>query len=193
MNRIKNFSYKGIEIMSLNNSFDLKTKLESFARNDTMISSILYGIIFDESIQTNVPTDKFDYTILMSGLMAKHVNKMFERKLIPGPSVGQEEYPKQFCVLQTLINEAYFIKLAQYYKKNTSVVSSLKAFKFPYPKYISIGDETFAISIQELISITIVVGYIVMCPLIVKRITDEKAMKTKELLRMMGYFLCQKQ
>ncbi len=49
------------------------------------------------------------------------------------------------------------------------------------------------ISIQELISITIVVGYIVMCPLIVKRIIDGKAMKTKQLLRMMGYFLCHKQ
>jgi hypothetical protein len=122
--------------------------------------------------------------------MAKHVNKMFERKLIPGPSVGAEEYPKQFCILHPLINEAYFIKLAQYYKKNTSIVSSLKAFKFAYPKYMSIGDETFAISIQQLISITIVVGYIVTCPLIVKRITDEKAMKNKKLLRMMEYFLC---
>ncbi len=55
---------------------------------------------------------------------------------------------------------------------------------------MSIGDETFAISIQQLISITIVVGYIVTCPLIVKRITDEKAMKNKKLLRMMEYFLC---
>ncbi len=135
MNRIKNFSYKGIEIMSLNNSYELKTKLESFMRNDTIISSTLYGIIFHENIQISVPTDNFNYTILMSGLMAKHVNKIFERKLIPEPSVGAEEYPKQFYILQTLINEAYFI----YYKKNTSIVSSLKAFKFSYPKYISIS------------------------------------------------------
>jgi hypothetical protein len=121
--------------MSLNNSYELKTKLESFMRSNAIISSILYGIIFHENIQTSVTTDNFDYSILMSGLMAKHVNKIFERKLIPETSVDAEEYPKQFYIFQTLINEAYFI----YYKKNTSIVSSLKVFKFSYPKYNSIS------------------------------------------------------
>jgi len=61
--------------MSLNNSYELKTKLESFMRNNTIISSILYGILFHENIQTSVPTDNFNYTILMSGLMANTSTK----------------------------------------------------------------------------------------------------------------------
>ena len=39
---------------------------------------------------------------------------------------------------------------------------------------------------MSLVGMMLITGYVVICPLIVKRITDEKVAKAKEMLRMMG-------
>lgn len=43
-----------------------------------------------------------------------------------------------------------------------------------------------AFTFQDIVYMMMLLSYIIMCPIIVKRITDEKVAKAKEMLRMMG-------
>lgn len=53
----------------------------------------------------------------------------------------------------------------------------------PYPEHKS--DRNY-FSIFDLLGLVLILSYILLCPLIVKRVTDEKSTKSKEMLRMIG-------
>jgi hypothetical protein len=165
--------------------------MESLASNDSIDYNVLrntYGLIFDEGLQS--PHLDFSYTIRRIGEMSSLVKRLFPSKYFPGPAADVNEYTNYFCPLQTIINAAFLSKQIEAMGKERKQIQSMKAFKFPFPKYLSKGKQDQVFSLQDLVAAAIVLGYVVMCPLIVKRITDEKVAKAKEMLRMMGYVMC---
>lgn len=61
----------------------------------------------------------------------------------------------------------------------------IEVFRMPYPRYQNPENEN-SFSIFDWVGLLTVLSYVLVCPLIVKRITDEKDSKVKELLRMIG-------
>ena len=179
----------GLKGMPQNDSDHMFSELRDLLSKNIEYTPYVSGIVFDKSIRPNASLPlRFNYTIMSNGFRPTHVNLMFGRRLTAGPDISSpESYPNVFCKLQSLINEVYLTKLTEQYKttRNQST-EAIRAFKYPYPKYRDNGDEFFMISIQELIGGSIVLGYIITCPLIVKRITDEKYIKAKEMMRMIG-------
>ncbi|KAH9405759.1 hypothetical protein TYRP_014055, partial [Tyrophagus putrescentiae] len=56
--------------------------------------------------------------------------------------------------------------------------------RMPYPKHKKPNQNLF--NLLDIVAMCIPISYVLVCPLIVKRITDEKATKAKELLRLIG-------
>jgi hypothetical protein len=191
MTRIQRFG--DFEIKGLANADLVNAKMESLASNDSTDINVLhntYGLIFDNGLQSPESALDFNYTIRRIGDMSSLVKRLFPSKYFPGPAFDVYEYINYFCPLQTIINEAFLSKQTEAMGKERKQIQSMKAFKFPFPKYISKGKQDQVFSLQDLVAAAIVLGYVVMCPLIVKRITDEKVAKAKEMLRMMGYVMC---
>lgn len=179
----------GLREFPQNSSEEMYRELRRMISQNLLYTPYISGIVFDDLIGPNATLPlHLNYTIMSNGFRPTHVNKMFGRRLTAGPDIyTADAYPNTFCKLQTLINEVYLTKLTEQYQnprnQSTEVV---RAYKYPYPKYRDNGDEFFMISIQELIGGSIVLGYIITCPLIVKRIADEKYVKAKEMMRMIG-------
>lgn len=159
MNRVKSFGNKTIAINGLQNGFKLRSKLQSDLNNKTSINGDrLYGVLFDENRQTSVPPNHFDYTILMSGQMSYHVHDLYQSNENHGPSEEVDDYPDKFCMIQTLINEAYFSAMATHYKKSRNETASVKTFRFPYPKYKTITEPLSEFSPQDFLVFCVVIG-----------------------------------
>ncbi|CAG2169599.1 unnamed protein product [Oppiella nova] len=84
-----------------------------------------------------------------------------------------------------LINEAFLTKVAKDYGVNHKKTKEIEFWMFPGFKDSDTRPFN-RMSRGDLISVSIVFGYIVLCPLIVRRVTNEKSIKVKELMRMMG-------
>ena len=86
-----------------------------------------------------------------------------------------------------LINEAYLTELFEH--KNITrrfERDHINVYRMPYVSYLSSLNSNFSISMQDAAAFAIIIGMVFVCPFIVKRITDEKAAKAKEMLKMMG-------
>ncbi|CAG2104733.1 unnamed protein product [Medioppia subpectinata] len=95
------------------------------------------------------------------------------------------------------INQAFLTKAAKDNGVNPPTIQSLELQEFPLPnKLYEIKKRGYApypsgrmaqrVSRGDIISVSIVLGYIVLYPLIVRRVMTEKANKVKELMKMMG-------
>ncbi|CAG2172273.1 unnamed protein product, partial [Oppiella nova] len=94
-------------------------------------------------------------------------------------------YLPDFIETQVLINEAFLTKVAKDYGVNHKKTNEIEFWMFPGFKDSDTRPFN-RMSRGDLISVSIVSGYIVLCPLIVRRVTNEKSIKVKELMRMMG-------
>ena len=140
------------------------------------------GVIFDTSA---LEENRLKYTIRSIGKdMDINVNRLFHQKTILEPAKEPQDY-KGFCLIQVLINNE-FVKNFQKNKEQTYRVKSIKTMRYPFPPYTEPKEKFTLFSIRDFIASAIIIGYVVLCPLIVKRITDEKANKAKELLKMIG-------
>ena len=161
---------------------ELNRKLSLSLENN----SDLIGVSFDnEKFDDGIPLD-FKYTIREFGSMAYTVNDLFPKKYMAGPAPGSS-YLRSYSQLQILINEAYLTKLFRY--KNITrkfKPENINVYRMPYPSYLSLLSNEFSFSIQDAAAFTIVIGMVFVCPFIVKRISDEKVAKAKEMLKMMG-------
>ena len=112
---------------------------------------------------------------------------MFPVKYSNGPRRSQEpysdQYTNQFIGFQTLINEAFLDKLAE--AKGILRIRSVdvEVRRYPYPAYF-VSDKLHFI--YFVVPLAFVLGFIVTFPVIVKRVTEEKLNKSRELFRMMG-------
>src|SRR5699024_5922400 len=64
------------------------------------------------------------------------------------------------------------------------IVDKIELYQMPYPAYEQNGSTN--ISFVEFLGLFTVFGFVLSVPIIVKRITDEKSAKVKEMLRMIG-------
>jgi len=86
-----------------------------------------------------------------------------------------------FASVQTLLNEAFLDVLAEAKSVSRVKTKDIEAFKYPYPSYY---ESKFSFII--LVPVVVVFGFIVTFPIIVKRVTEEKMNKSREMFRMMG-------
>lgn len=129
---------------------------------------------------------QFVYKILMSERIESfQTDSMFPYKENPGPFNQPSPYiTTSFAALQTVLNQAYLSEVGDKTRIPPDF-SEIGFYRFPYPKYV-VQERPLKFSTLDLIAVVIVYGYLIMGPIIVKRITDEKVAKGKEMLRMMG-------
>lgn len=91
-----------------------------------------------------------------------------------------------FTRVNAYINRAFIQTLCLDFNKAdcSAHFGPITTKKMPYPRYLKADVDVFPI--QDLMAIVLPLSYIVLVPLIVKRITDEKSTKAKELLRLIG-------
>ena len=164
---------------------EMNIRLNLLEGNDSLFITNVIGVSFDNEKFDKIPTD-FKYTIRVFGYMAKVVNRLFPNKYMPGPA-PESVYIDKFSPLQILINEAYLTKLLEENQiTRTLKPDKITVMRMPYPSYLNVIDKGFQFSMQDVAAFTIVIGTVILCPLIVKRIADEKVAKAKEMLKMMG-------
>lgn len=183
MQRVRQFS-PHIETYGLATEDLVNIKMELLVANETVDYNIIensYGIIFDEN---SIKNNRLVYTIRVIGYqLSRYVDLLFPEKYYSGPAFDIWSYNHKFCWIQILINKAF---LAKQTISSPKQIETIKAFKYPFPGYKNTGDDGNMFSLRDSIAATIAIGYVIMCPLIVKRITDEKVAKAKEMLRMIG-------
>ncbi|CAG2106636.1 unnamed protein product [Medioppia subpectinata] len=123
--------------------------------------------------------------------------------LVSDDSSLTREYPSYYlrnnlADIIALINQAFLTKAATDNGVIPPTIKLLDLKVFPLPKKLygkggadfdapyPSGRMTQRISRGDIISVAIVLGYIVLYPLIVRRVMTEKANKVKELMKMMG-------
>ncbi|XP_054159969.1 ABC transporter ced-7-like [Oppia nitens] len=184
----------GLKVKGFESETELKNKLEAMLTDDKEKDGFRwnFGLILDTD---GISKGRLNYTIRQFGRMAEDVHRLFPEKYKPGPIEMKEiQIYTYFGELQILVNQAFVnLKLnntSNGTADNTTSILNIKeveTYLYPYPKYKKIStNEDIKFSMQEVVAGIIVIGYVVLCPLIVKRITDEKAAKAKEMLRMIG-------
>ncbi|CAG2114253.1 unnamed protein product, partial [Medioppia subpectinata] len=95
-----------------------------------------------------------------------------------------------FVRIQLAVYELYVDYLDYLVKRHNlpSDVAAVDTRAIPYPRYLK-SSSVGSMNMLEVLGMLVITSYIIMCPLIVKRICDEKAAKAKEMLKMM-VFLC---
>lgn len=142
-----------------------------------------YGILFDKDFKSL--NDKLSYKLTHLEVGDKWIIPM--ENMFPSSSnvpYGSLDFHEQFAHMLAFINQAYIQLrcLANSSKCDKNIPQSITLFAMPFPK----KDDKGAFSIFDLVSSVMLTSYILVIPIIVKRITDEKASKAKELLSMMG-------
>ena len=97
---------------------------------------------------------------------------------------------KKFVMVSSHLNRAFIQHLCLNHTSKTPATCKAETSKpitiniMPYPRYKNPKVGIF--SVQDFVALVIPLSYVLLVPLIVKRITDEKSTKAKELLRLIG-------
>ncbi|CAG2117255.1 unnamed protein product, partial [Medioppia subpectinata] len=185
MQKVVDFAPYTVRIVGMATEELVNAKMESLVSNETIDTNLVdntYGLIFDENSLRN---NRLNYTLRLIGEMAYIVNIMFPNKFFAGPAANMKSYTEHFGPIQILINKAFVDQQTESHTKRVNI-RRFMTMKYPFPGFKKSGDENQLFTMQDLIAATIAIGYVVMCPLIVKRITDEKVAKAKEMMRMIG-------
>ncbi|XP_013772633.2 ATP-binding cassette sub-family A member 3-like [Limulus polyphemus] len=140
------------------------------------------GIIFEDvgispyslAYKVRLPSWKYSYSIQTSNLYPSFLSF--------GPRTYESYQRSGFWCLQTAVALSHIEMLQEdniNMKKDISFAT--KMHRYPYPTYI----ETHFSFVNQLPAL-IVIGFLILCPVIVRRIVDEKSRGAKEMMRMMG-------
>lgn len=155
----------------------------------------LIAVYFQNSEEKDVlKNGQLKYKIRMPGderLLTATMNK-FPLKIDQRPYPDNNLYMyKTFSKVQAYINRELVKETcsANGNNQNCSAIfendkKHININQMPYPDYKKPSQSYF--NILDLVALCIPISYVLVCPLIVKRITDEKATKAKELLRLIG-------
>ncbi|KAI1305390.1 Phospholipid-transporting ATPase ABCA3 [Halotydeus destructor] len=151
-------------------------------RNELKLPFIRGAVIvtsnFTESEST--PTD-FSYKIRVSdNAEVAQTRLKFPLKKYASPSPSTS-YLKTFVPLQLLVNEAYMSIISDENKVEQPKADIL-LYRAPYPRFL---DRPMT-GLLDFGPVAIVFGFIISCPLIVKRLIDEKRSKSREMLKLAG-------
>ncbi len=146
----------------------------------------LLGLVFDE---VSPATGQLRYRILVpssknfnSQTGLKYPIKMNQRPAEP----NYFEY-LEFTRVSAHVNREYLREACTVHQNGPQcdhLISRLSFTRMPYPRYQEPENSKF--NVYDAVGLIIVLGYVLVVPLIVKRITDEKDGKVKEMLRMIG-------
>ena len=143
------------------------------------------GFIFNA-----IPTDdspQFSYELVNSRMFGKMLDYYYERDAF-ATNDYRNPYRFLFGRFQIYLNEALLSKLAK--DRSIKRDETVRWVDRLFPKFITNELESLTEKVASLfalsMSLFVIFLYAVMCPLIVKRLTDEKIGKVKELMRMMG-------
>ncbi|XP_076318605.1 phospholipid-transporting ATPase ABCA3-like isoform X2 [Tachypleus tridentatus] len=140
------------------------------------------GIIFEDvgirsyslAYKVRLPNWKYSYSIQTSNLYPSFPSS--------GPRIYESYQQSGFWCLQTAVALSHIDMIQEdniNMKKDISFATEMH--RFPYPTYFE-PHFTFA----NLIPSMIVTGFLILCPVIVRRIVDEKSRGAKEMMHMMG-------
>lgn len=97
----------------------------------------------------------------------------------------RRDFNLNLVILSSYINREFLHRFAEANSlENLYPINRLRLYRLPYPAYKNPKFSQF--SIYDFLALFLLISYVLICPLIVKRITDEKSTKAKELLRMIG-------
>ena len=191
MARIKRYYYNDFIMEPIATAGEVDAKLEEILAaiakrkerkerdpNEKSVFSKAFAVVF---IEKALNDGRLDYTIRSTeNELSQAIHRLFPVKWKIGRADSTRIYD-DFTQIQILVNNAFAERLAEKSGKPDKI-SRVVAKRMPYPK----TEEQLKFSLCDLIAGSIAVGYVVMCPLIVKRICDEKETKAKEMLKMMG-------
>lgn len=140
-------------------------------------------------------TGQLSYTLLSPADQLFNRNCALKYSPKSGRGPVTEEATKMYeTIVKVLsyINRDYLRECCRQHRENMDNCAALESHlhgglevcRMPYPAYTDTS--SFALSIIEWLGLLTCLGYVLVCPLIVKRITDEKAGKVKEMLRLLG-------
>lgn len=169
--------------------------LESYASESSLASAIInfnytvpgggqrtppIGIYF-ENLNLDKAQLKYKFYFPLYSYNLKNFDRLFPHKFGQAP-VFDQLYDQQLILKSLAYVGRDFVQ--QLTSSSIPRIDVIELNRMPYPRYYETGIPDF--NMYDFIGSYIVVAYVLICPLIVKRITDEKSTKSKELLRMVG-------
>ncbi|OTF75870.1 ABC transporter sub-family A-like protein [Euroglyphus maynei] len=142
---------------------------------------------FDSSVlglnirEIDLENGHLDYDLLLpTRSTARTSLNAYPNKMNQAPNIELISWTIPVIELTSRINREF----VRQYSNITIEMNRLQLMRMPYPAYRNPIVSNF--SIFDILALFILISYTVFVPLIVKRITDEKSSKSKELLRMIG-------
>ena len=157
-----------IKFKSYPNEQQLIDDYYSFHTNQSQFN-LTFGIVFETNNNST-----FRYKL--RGQFFTPINQLFPFKLKPGPYLVQSY--KTFSLVQLFINEAF---LRVYASQNGSKSENIEAQAFPFPGYTG-REENLITFLPHLLRH----GFMVFYAIIVKRLVDEKANRSREMFKVIG-------
>ena len=177
-----------VEVYGVNSEQDIWDRMLSKMANltDTGISMLqMIGISFGDISLSN---GQISYSLLVPS--TKEFNTMtgqkYPMKFNQAPAPTSHDYFR-FVQVSSYINRELVRESCQFHAHGSCEQASkpIEIFQMPYPRYEN-PESQQQFSVFDWVGLLTVLGYVLVCPLIVKRITDEKDSKVKEMLRMIG-------
>lgn len=174
------------------------SKDEFHRRNDQLQASnmskalTVFGIMFKDNFTSlNDPLSYKIYHQTDNAVMLDASTQMYPKKFDNQPALDFWPSYQAFAMVMTYINDGY-VKLSVCAGKEVSKSSRcsltknpIDVYQMPYPPQPPTPKQS-TMSPADKVAVAIVLSYLLVIPLLVKTITDEKANKSKELLSMMG-------
>lgn len=174
-------THRNLELLSFDNELELIKQMKNdLPKNMSTTFPFYLGVVFKN---TDLNHEGLDYKMIIGTTSLDYSqfnNFHFKLDKKPVNFHFDYNYNKQLSILTSHINRQYLLNVTRDFK-----LDKITLKRMPYPSF-----EEKKTSIQNLIyqllPFFISTVYILVCPLIVKRITDEKSTKAKELLKMIG-------
>ena len=178
-----------VDLTPCDNETELDHKLSQITGNG-VYTGYTAGFVFYNADEENVKKGSISYKIKILGYSQNValVQQMFPIKLDQAPEgyAIQAQFYNPFTKYQQYLNREY-IKLVcklNEAKNCDEYLLPVDVFRMAYPRYQN--PKTMLVSVYDFIGLTVIFSYVVFVPLVVKRITDEKSSKSRELLRLIG-------
>lgn len=181
---------KNLELLPFKNEQELiKQMQKDIPKNSSSTFPFYLGVVF----KNNDPNKYgLDYRMIIgtTRLSLSNFNDFpFKGDKKPADFQFDNNYNKQLSILASHINREYLLQLNVTNNLNKLNLDKITLKRMPYPPYQE-KKQTIKNIIFQILPLFIPIVYTIVCPLIVKRITDEKSTKAKELLKMIGMSDC---
>ena len=118
--------------------------------------------------------------VLMHIFFSYHASQKYSMKYHYGPTRSLFPAYHRFAQLMAYVCRDFLLEICREKNVESKLIESLENMKLsfdvmPYPSYLGTGAST--LNTHDIIAVITTVCYVLVCPIIVKRIADEKASK----------------